>query len=119
MNMYTTSALAAEVDGRAIGEDMEISSVSSLADAEPGQVAFVDDQKLFDAALSSRASCLIVSPEFVSFSERSETQSQVPALIEVPKPKLAFARIAALLHPPKTSRAIRSSDRCYRRNGKH
>ena len=31
-----------------------------------------------------------------------------PVLIEVAKPKLAFALIAELLHPAKTSRAIRS-----------
>lgn len=69
---------------------VRISSVASLESAGEGEIAFVEDQKLLESAAASKASCLIV-PE--------GTQLDAPCVIEVARPKLAFALIAKLLHP--------------------
>jgi len=96
--------LAARVDGRLLGDgSIHVDRVAELADAGPGEIAYVDGEKFFEAALSSGASCLIVSPEFVSAYNTLVLEREIgPALIEVPKPKLAFALIAKLLHPQKS-----------------
>ena len=85
--------LAAHVRGRVVGdESVRIKSVASLERASAGEIAFVEDEKLLEAAASSKASCLIV-PE--------GAQIKAACLIESARPKLAFALIAQLLHPPK------------------
>lgn len=92
-NPTPVSELAAHVGGRLIGDgSVSIRSVASLEAAGEGDIAYVEDEKFFDAANASKASCVIVSEG-----------ADVKALcrIEVKTPKLAFALIAALLHPPK------------------
>jgi len=88
------SELSAHVGGRVFGDgDTVIQRVASLETAVIGEIAYVEDEKLFETAKSSRASCLIVAEHAaVDFSCR----------IEVPKPKLAFTLIAEVLHPPKS-----------------
>jgi UDP-3-O-[3-hydroxymyristoyl] glucosamine N-acyltransferase len=89
----TASELAAHVDGRVMGEgSVAITSVASLVAAGAGDISYVEDQKFFEAAQSSRASCLIV-PESAALD--------VACQIQVKNPKLAFALIAEILHPPK------------------
>jgi UDP-3-O-[3-hydroxymyristoyl] glucosamine N-acyltransferase len=55
-------------------------------------MAYVEDEKFFEAASASKASCVIV-PEGADV--------KASCRIEAKNPKLAFALIAALLHPPK------------------
>ena len=90
----TVAELAAHVGGRVRGDgDVLIKSVARLEDAVAGEIAFVEDKRLAESAqTSSRASCLIV-PE--------GAQLEAPCVIEAAHPKLAFALIAELLHPPK------------------
>jgi UDP-3-O-[3-hydroxymyristoyl] glucosamine N-acyltransferase len=89
----TVAELADLVGGRAPGaEDVVICRVASLDSAGEGEIAYVEDEKLFDAASRSRASCVLV-PEGADVN--------VSCRIEVKKPKLAFALIAEILHPPK------------------
>ena len=89
----TVMAVAAHVGGRVRGDgERLIRGVASVEGAGEGEIAFVEDQRLFDSARASGASCLIV-PE--------GAQVDGPCLIEVRKPKLAFALVAELLHPPK------------------
>ncbi|MBC8031747.1 MAG: UDP-3-O-(3-hydroxymyristoyl)glucosamine N-acyltransferase [Pyrinomonadaceae bacterium] len=101
--LLTIAELATHVAGRLLGDgSIHVHSVADLATAGPGDIAYVDGEKLIAAALSSQASCLIVPPEFVeSFKQQIVEREFGPALIEVPKPKLAFALIAARLHPQK------------------
>lgn len=89
----TIADLATHVGGSVIGDgSVQINRVANLEAASEGEVAFVDDEKFFAAAQSSRASCLIVPAGGpIDFACR----------IEVAKPKLAFALIAELLHPRK------------------
>jgi UDP-3-O-[3-hydroxymyristoyl] glucosamine N-acyltransferase len=87
--------LAAHVGGRVVGdESVLIRGVASLQNASEGEIAFLEDVKLLDDASRSGASCLIVP---------SGATVDGKCLIEVGRPKLAFALIAELLHPPKKS----------------
>jgi UDP-3-O-[3-hydroxymyristoyl] glucosamine N-acyltransferase len=89
----TVAELAVHVGGRVTGNDqLPIKRVARLEDAETGEIAFIEDKRLLETARDSRASCLIV-PEGLELESHS--------LIEVARPKLAFALIAELLHPPK------------------
>ncbi|HEY8184671.1 MAG TPA: UDP-3-O-(3-hydroxymyristoyl)glucosamine N-acyltransferase [Pyrinomonadaceae bacterium] len=101
--LWTTAELNAQVGGRLIGDGtLHVERVADVADAGAGEIGYVEDERFFEAGKESHASCLIVSPEFVlSLKEQIIEHQFGPALIEVSKPKLAFALIAALLHPPK------------------
>ncbi len=86
--------LAARVGGLVSGDErILITGVASLESAREHEIAFVDDEKLLEAALYSRASCLIV--------RESAPVSEGKCFIRVARPKLAFALIAELLHPPR------------------
>ena len=89
----TVAELAAHVGGRVVGdENILIRGVAGIENAGNGEISFIEDVKLFESARSSTASCLIV-PE--------RAQVEAACVIEVKRPKLAFALIAELLHPPK------------------
>jgi UDP-3-O-[3-hydroxymyristoyl] glucosamine N-acyltransferase len=89
----TVGELAAYVGGRVVGAgERLIRGVSGLEGAGEGEIAFVEDARLLTGALASAASCLIV-PE--------GAEIEAPCLIEVKRPKLAFALIAGLLRPRK------------------
>jgi UDP-3-O-[3-hydroxymyristoyl] glucosamine N-acyltransferase len=89
----TVSDLAAHVGGTVLGDgETIISGIANLSDAGEGQIAFVEDQKHLGSAVSSGASCLIV-PE--------GAQPEGRTAIAVLHPKLAFAKIAAILHPAR------------------
>lgn len=85
--------LAEHVGGSVIGDgEILIHQVAGLESAGEGDIAYVEDEKLFAAGGASKASCVIVP---------AGAEVQTSCRIEVTKPKLAFALIAALLHPPK------------------
>jgi len=96
MNQVKTAGeLASIVNGRLIGEaSTPVQRIAELESATTEELAYVDNEKFFARAQTSKASCLLVpvgasSVKFVS-----------PAIIEVTNPKLAFSLIAAVLHPP-------------------
>jgi UDP-3-O-[3-hydroxymyristoyl] glucosamine N-acyltransferase len=94
----TVEELAAHVGGQCVGDGAVIvERIANLRTAEQGTVAFVENQKTLEVPVESAASCLIVS----DIAAAKETFTKVPAFIQTAEPKLAFARIAALLHPPK------------------
>ncbi len=89
----TVSELAAHVGGRLFGDgDISINRVASLDSASEGDIAYVEEEKLFAAATKSKASCVIAP---------LGTTVEVPCRIEASNPKLAFTLIAELLHPAK------------------
>src|SRR5258708_11020260 len=92
----TVSELAAHVGGRVFGDgNISINSVASLDSAGEGDIAYVEEEKLFSAAADSQASC-VIGP--------CGKNLKVPCRIEVKNPKLAFALMAEVLHPPKQRR---------------
>jgi UDP-3-O-[3-hydroxymyristoyl] glucosamine N-acyltransferase len=80
--------LSAELSGDG---DIEIESVADAATATAGQLAFLERPA---DAVETGASCLIVPPNL-------PLTASAPAIISAEEPKLAFARIAAKLHPRK------------------
>ena len=83
--------LASVVSGRVVGDaGTQIERIADLDHAREGEIAYVDNEKMFAAAVESKASCLIVR-DGVEFPDRT--------LIVVANPKLAFALVGAALHP--------------------
>ncbi len=81
--------IAEFVGGELNGDgEVTIDSVASVSNAKSGQIAFVDGGEIPE----TNASCLIVS---------TKSECAAPVFIRVKNPKLAFAGIAARLHPPK------------------
>ena len=92
-NEKRVSELSEHVGGTVAGDgEVVIRRVNSLEAAGEDEIAYVEDEKFFEAAARSNASCVIV-PESAAL--------ELPCQIKVKKPKLAFALIAEVLHPPK------------------
>lgn len=92
--------LAELVSGRVAGDgETQIERIADLDQARESEIAYVDNEKFFDSALASGASCLIVP---------NGTHEKFPnrTLIEVKNPKLAFALIGAVLHPVRREPSI-------------
>jgi UDP-3-O-[3-hydroxymyristoyl] glucosamine N-acyltransferase len=89
----TVQELAEVVSGRVVGDrETRIERIADLMNADQNEIAYVDDPKLFTAAVESKASCLIVNDGLgEKFPERT--------LIEVRNPNRAFSQIVAALHP--------------------
>src|SRR5438105_14540823 len=95
----TVSKLAAHVGGRVFGDGaLLIGRIAALEAAGEGEIAYVEDEKFFEAAKSSRATCLLVPKGFLSFASRSADE-EATTFVEVALPKLPFALIAKLVHP--------------------
>src|SRR5215510_12178304 len=90
----TAQELADIVNGRVVGDgETQIKRIVDLDNADEGEIAYVENEKLLETAAESKASCLIVRDGFAAkFPGRT--------VIEVANPKLAFALIGAALHPP-------------------
>src|SRR6202165_6073636 len=89
----TVSELAAHVGGRVSGDGgISIERVARLDPAAEGDITYLENEKLFEAANKTRASCLIAP---------AGANVNVPCRIEVKNPKIAFALIAEVLHPPR------------------
>jgi UDP-3-O-[3-hydroxymyristoyl] glucosamine N-acyltransferase len=90
--IMTVQELADLVSGRVMGNGgTQIERIADLDQAREGEIAYVENEKLFAAAAESKASCLIVA-DAVDFPNRT--------LIKASNPKLAFSLIGAALHPP-------------------
>lgn len=89
----TIEELAKLIGGRVSGDEtLTVERVASLEAADERSLSFVEDAKMFARACESRAAC-IVAPEGARIEGKT--------LIEAKNPKLAFARAAEILHPPK------------------
>jgi UDP-3-O-[3-hydroxymyristoyl] glucosamine N-acyltransferase len=90
----TAAELAALVGGRVVGDvGAFVRRVASIETAGEADVAFVEEEKLFEAARGCRASCVIVPTGAAGRFEG------LKSIIEAARPKLAFALIAEVLHP--------------------
>jgi UDP-3-O-[3-hydroxymyristoyl] glucosamine N-acyltransferase len=85
-------AIADSVGAQIIGDGtVEVTGISSIRSASPGDLVFVEDEKNLRLALGSKASAVIVR------SSTKKTKYSKPLLVHK-QPRLAFARIARLLH---------------------
>jgi UDP-3-O-[3-hydroxymyristoyl] glucosamine N-acyltransferase len=98
----TVAELAALVGGRAHGDEGRVvRGVASIESAGEGDLVFVEDEKFMAAALACDASCVVV-PEGAGARLAGEAEgARGKSFIEAARPKLAFALVAPLLHPPK------------------
>lgn len=83
--------IAEFLDGKFVGGgETEIHAVADLEKAAQGEIAFIEKTENLK---ETKASCLLVPDNF---------DTEVPfSFINVKNPKLAFAKIAEKLHPPK------------------
>src|ERR1051325_7936136 len=80
----TAAELASLVGGRVVGDEgARVVRVASLASAGEGDLAFVEDEKLFASARASSAA-VVIAPE-------GAVLEGLKSVIEVVRPKLAFA----------------------------
>lgn len=80
--------LAAWVGGTVVGdEEVEISGVASIEEAQPGQITFIGNPKFLPRLSETNASAIIVSPEITHSSK---------SLLCVTNPSLAFTKILTL-----------------------
>ena len=91
-----TKKIAEFLEGNLIGNgELEISSLARLEIARADEISFVEKQ---ETLAETKAGCLLVPENF---------ESKLPGtLIQVKNPKLAFAKIAEILHPPKKPEKI-------------
>src|ERR1044072_4148410 len=87
----TVQELAEIVSGRVIGDPgTQIVRIADLINADQSEIAYVENEKSFDVATESKASCLIVK-EAERFPGRT--------LIKVKNPKFGFSLMGGALHP--------------------
>jgi UDP-3-O-[3-hydroxymyristoyl] glucosamine N-acyltransferase len=91
MTEQTVASLAQFVGGRVVGDgSVRVTGVCDLRNARPDWIGFVRDASYRDAARTTTAGALITGEEL-------QTRA---AQIVVADVGLAFARVAALFHPP-------------------
>lgn len=87
-----TQEIADFLSAELVGDgNIKIERVAALATASNAEIAFIEKTA---GEIVTNASCLIVPLDFSS-------NNSLP-YIRTPNPKLAFARVARQLHPPKT-----------------
>jgi len=92
---HTLQSLAEFTGSRLIGDGkIEIARVASVANAQTGELVFVESSRHLELAMASRASAVIVR------ESDAEITTTKPLLLN-PNPRLAFATAAALLYPKK------------------
>lgn len=99
----TLGQLAALVEGSVEGDEtIFIHGISSIEDAEDGDITFAENDKLLDSATRSRASAVIASAS----AARGGAAGQKP-LIRVKDPRFAFAQVLRIFAPqPKAYQGI-------------
>ncbi len=74
------------------GADLDITGVSSLDEAQPGQISFLANKKYASAVAATKASAVIVSDDWQGSAQC--------AIMKVKSPDRVFTMLAALLAPP-------------------
>ncbi len=101
--IWTVAEVNERLGGRLIGDgSIHIERVAELASAGSGELAYVENEKFFAEGKTTQASGLIATRDFVAYLGGLIVDRKFgPVLIEVEKPKLAFAMAAGLLHPQR------------------
>jgi UDP-3-O-[3-hydroxymyristoyl] glucosamine N-acyltransferase len=93
---YTVGEIARHIQGEVVGDgSLQIEEVTTIDKARTGSLVFAQNAAFFRKAEDSNASCIIV--------DRSQPSSR-KTLILVDHPRLAFAKVLGLYHPPKVAR---------------
>ena len=92
---YRLLELAERTGCKLVGEDCLIESIAEISSALSGEIAFISNPRYVEYLSVTRASALIIKPEFLDVCP-------VPALV-TDNPRLVYAKVANLLYPPKKS----------------
>ncbi len=97
----TARKLAEYIGGKILGRALQtITGVSSLENARPGTVVWVDSERNLTRALGGKAHAVILAESLaVKVSSYPPSERTIRAFIQVPNPRLAFAQATALFHP--------------------
>jgi UDP-3-O-[3-hydroxymyristoyl] glucosamine N-acyltransferase len=97
MKKQTAGEIAVAIGARLIGGDgnVQIDGIASIANAGPGDLVFVEEEKYLDSALRSSAAAIVVG----DFAQKTQPKK---ILLITPTPRLAFARAAKLLRDGDT-----------------
>jgi len=87
----TLKALVEKLGGELIGNDVEVSRVASVANAEAGHITFITDSKYRKSLSDTKASAVILAEEDRAFSD-------LPRIV-TDNPYAYFAKVSALLNP--------------------
>lgn len=87
----TLKALVEKLGGELIGNDVEVSRVASVANAEAGHITFITDSKYRKTLSDTKASAVILAEENRAFSD-------LPRIV-TDNPYAYFAKVSALLNP--------------------
>ena len=91
---FTVAEIAHRVAGVAEGETQRtITGANTIENAGPTDLAFAANRKALEAAVSSRAACVIVPLAF--------TGSSPAAIIRAAEPRVAFAKALETIYPRK------------------
>jgi UDP-3-O-[3-hydroxymyristoyl] glucosamine N-acyltransferase len=94
MQSMKLGELAAQLGAILHGDgEAEITGVAGIEEAGAGQVTFVSNPRYASAAKTTRASAVLVAPDFPEITATT---------LRLPNPYLAFAQAIALLHPAPT-----------------
>jgi UDP-3-O-[3-hydroxymyristoyl] glucosamine N-acyltransferase len=97
----TVSQLATLVRGQLVGDgSLEIRGARPLADAGPGDITFLEDERYAKQLRASPASAALVGPHF----RKNATPEQALATIEVEDPLGAFLAVREHLGGPRAAR---------------
>jgi UDP-3-O-[3-hydroxymyristoyl] glucosamine N-acyltransferase len=99
---YTLAAIVARLGGELRGDAaVPIEQVGTLKDAGPGQIAFLANPRYRRHLQATRASAVILAPELADDLPTSTPDGAPLAAILTPHPYVYYARLAALLNPPR------------------
>lgn len=87
------SKISAATGARLDGEDLEISAITGIEQAQAGELTFVSNPKYVAAARKTRASAVIVSEDFPALDRPT---------LRARNPYLVFARALQLFYQPPT-----------------
>ncbi|WP_371687877.1 UDP-3-O-(3-hydroxymyristoyl)glucosamine N-acyltransferase [Snodgrassella alvi] len=97
-NHLTASALVKQLGGELRGDDVILTRITSLQQAQEHDISFLSNPRLREDAVASRAGVLIVT-------EKSAAALVGRTLIITDDPYLYFARVARLFHPLQQARS--------------
>lgn len=91
---HSLTAIAAAAGATPGAIEKLLSGVAPLQTARPDQVSFLDDRRYLTALAATKAGAVILRPEL------ADRVPEGTAAIAVAEPYRAWARVAALFHPP-------------------
>lgn len=90
-NEWTVSEIAKFIEGEVRGDgEARIRRIIGITEAEPGDITFIGNPKYKRFASTTRASCIIVPPDFIP---------EEKTCIVVKDPYLSFAMVLSLFYP--------------------